>query len=59
MSERLVVYLFLPLRLGPSSGSNGRRVKELLRLAAKLRPPARVIDFVDDLRLVKKSGGLT
>ena len=41
------LYLFLPLGLGPSSGRNDRRAKEVLRAANLVRPSLRAIDFVD------------
>ena len=57
MSRRLSVYHFNIFGLWATPGRNGRCAQELLRLAAKLRPSVRFIDFVGDLRLVEDSGG--
>ena len=52
----LGVYLFLPFGLGPSPGINDGCVKEVLSVVRSQFPSLRVIDFVDDVRLVEASG---
>ena len=56
ISGRLGVYLSPPFGLGPSPGWNGRCVKAILSAARPPFPTMHIVDFVDDIRLVDKSG---
>ena len=59
VTGRLGVYLSLPSGSGPSPGWDDRCGKEILRVTKTVRPPLVAVDFVDDLRLVAKSGDRT
>ena len=52
----LGVYLFLPVGSGPSPGINDGCVRAVLEVVRAHRPCLRIVDFVDDIRLVGTSG---